>query len=892
MNKKKLFGVLAAASMILNSGVAVFAEEMVEASGVLGAVTNPDGSIAINAQNFPDEDLLAAVKAAAEADDTTDATKVTSLSLSKNQVENFAGLQYLTGLTSLTIENNTNLADLDLSTNTALKTLTVSNNPGLVSITLPTTEELGTISITGNKSLTELDLSPASLATNADLSNNALAKLNVANNLHLLDLDVHGNVLYALDTTNCRHLINICAAGNRIYEIDITSRAVETLDLAGNKLTTLDTSEMVNLTELNVADNMLESIQLPQENNLTYFNCDQNHLASLDLSDVMKNTEASGVTVITGTQSLFAGTEDKAIDLKAYDADFDPNNTNILDENGNQTGKKIAKNGVADLADEGSDIPDNPNNPGGPSVTPPGPENPPEKTYNLTAENTEVTYKAAAEAGGEMEAEAKELTAEDVTVYYSVADNEQETPVSISVKKADGSGSTVLDIDTQGVANLTVTYTAPGTYTVTISADNTNGIGNAAFEGYAQNSAKEAVELTGVKGVALITLTPENTRILAEGTPLALVAVQYSPDGGKTWTIVGSKTDFASTQVTAVGTPTALKGTVPAGYVALDSTNGLADVPVVSTSVLPEVKPNDLRILYPMTLSNGIEQTTSTGSAYVQLKNPDGTWTTIATTDSATTPNQNVSAGVWSALSSTPSGDEQKLGVKDIKNGTGTVTAAATDNVSLAPFGYSLPAAVAGNIASGNSGEISNVPAQPIVDLTVKNTRLLYTVTESGGFKATELQVYTGTGTADPTVDTGWKTVEGVEFGTKKVGTLTPAINGAKYATVLLEAKDVNSTINVVEKGISVTNKEYNAATTLETAVTIPAILDTADPAAAQYIITSITIDDNGTAVSVPEGDLGNFSLSAVDTEKNTGTLSYTSDATDDIKKTYVIDGG
>ncbi|MDE5758148.1 MAG: hypothetical protein K2H85_06000, partial [Allobaculum sp.] len=358
MNKKKLFAALTSAAMLLNGApLNVFAEEMVEASGVLGGVTNDDGSIAINNKNFPDEALLKAVSDSAKNQEnpTNDAAKVESLNV-PNNVEDLSGLQYLTGLTSLTISGNTNLSSLDLSKNTALQNLTVSGNPGLVSIILPTTEELDVITITNNKSLTELDLTPASLVTKAYLQDNALAKLTVTNNLHLTNLDVHGNVLYALDTTGCRHLEDICAAGNRIYEINITSRAVINLDLAGNKLTTLDVSDMANLEKLNVADNMLESIVLPEENSLTYFNCDQNHLASLDLSSVIDEsseiTESNGtggVTVITGTQSLFAGTEDTAINLKNYDANFDAGKTKLYDADGNLTNTPIGKNGVADL---------------------------------------------------------------------------------------------------------------------------------------------------------------------------------------------------------------------------------------------------------------------------------------------------------------------------------------------------------------------------------------------------------------------------------------------------------------------------------------------------------------------------------------------------------------
>ncbi len=80
MNKKKFFGLLTSAALLLNGApLSAFAEEMVEASGVVGAVTNTDGSTAINSTNFPDNALLQAVKAAAK--DGTDAAKIKTLTI-------------------------------------------------------------------------------------------------------------------------------------------------------------------------------------------------------------------------------------------------------------------------------------------------------------------------------------------------------------------------------------------------------------------------------------------------------------------------------------------------------------------------------------------------------------------------------------------------------------------------------------------------------------------------------------------------------------------------------------------------------------------------------------------------------------------------------------------
>ena len=62
MNKKKFFGLLTSAAMLLNvAPLSVLAEETVEESGVVGAVTNADGTIAVNDKNFLDKTLLKAI---------------------------------------------------------------------------------------------------------------------------------------------------------------------------------------------------------------------------------------------------------------------------------------------------------------------------------------------------------------------------------------------------------------------------------------------------------------------------------------------------------------------------------------------------------------------------------------------------------------------------------------------------------------------------------------------------------------------------------------------------------------------------------------------------------------------------------------------------------------
>lgn len=361
MNKKKFFELLTSAAMILNwTSWSALAEEMVEASGDLEAVINADGTVAVDQNNFPDEKLLAEIKS--QNDNVTDAAKVTTLSLTKDEVKDFSGLQYLTGLNNLEISGSTSIEVLKLSPNTELKTLILNNNEVLHSVTLPQTKTLSTILITKNPALTSLDLSPASILTSATISKNAISQLDVSNNPFLTYLDASSNKLYSLDTTACPNLSTLNVAGNKIYELKVIDQSIGDLNVAGNKLREFDGSNMSKLYSLNLEDNMLGHLKLPTYQMISYLNVNQNHLAALNLDDVL--VLEGSPKVIAGNQSLILREEDEAIDLKAYDENFKESKAKILDKNGKPS-KTTLKNGVLSLVSSGNN-----SGKGGSTITP------------------------------------------------------------------------------------------------------------------------------------------------------------------------------------------------------------------------------------------------------------------------------------------------------------------------------------------------------------------------------------------------------------------------------------------------------------------------------------------------------------------------------------------
>lgn len=418
-NSKKLFGLLTSAALLLNAApLNVLAEEMVEVetgggTGTVGGTTT--SQVALNATNFPDENLLQAIK-----DQNTpfggeapkNAAEVTMLNVPAT-VKNLEGLQYLTNLTSFAmgatlkqpgngdtnvvqpgtndpipdetnngakdkdgnkfnstdihgdenkntddqnnelnarvdrgninnyivngVNRNQYITQVDLTNCTKLEGIVIYGSQALTSVTLPNTQTLNGAWISGNTGLTSLDLSPAFALTDVNISNNDLSELDIKADAHLDSFNAENNDLYTLNLANYIELKNLNVNNNKLYELTIPTKKLERLQVAGNKLKSLDVSKVATLTTLIANDNMLESLKLPKDGApLTTLNCANNHLASLDLTKVnfspvqpdspADNSEVTGPVINVTPQVLYANDEDVAIDIPTYDSKFNVGN--------------------------------------------------------------------------------------------------------------------------------------------------------------------------------------------------------------------------------------------------------------------------------------------------------------------------------------------------------------------------------------------------------------------------------------------------------------------------------------------------------------------------------------------------------------------------------------
>ena len=216
----------------------------------------PDGTIFINASNFPDAVFRAYVKEKFDTDNNNSLSEsernaVTEIDVRSRNISNLYGIQFFPNLKSLYCGNN-KLTSLDVSKNLALQELSCSYNP-----------------------LTSLDVRQNTKLTGLWCDSNQLVELDVSRNP-------------ALQTLSCYQ--------NQLTSLNVSKNAeLEVLWCYENQLTSLDVSQNPALEYLGCYENQLTSLNVSQNTALEYLDCHQNKLASLDVSQTAVRTlKASG----------------------------------------------------------------------------------------------------------------------------------------------------------------------------------------------------------------------------------------------------------------------------------------------------------------------------------------------------------------------------------------------------------------------------------------------------------------------------------------------------------------------------------------------------------------------------------------------------------------------
>ena len=246
----------------------------------LNVIVIPDGTIFINASNFPDAVFRDQVKwkIADGSDNLTEQQRNQLQELSLPQgIKDLKGIEYFENLEKL-------------------EGVTVG---------------LKYLDVTKNKKLKYLDV-----------NTNQLEYLKVTENTGLEYLHCGSNHLAELDVTHNRKLSKLWCYNNQFKELDVSKNSdLVWLGCGSNSLTELDVSRNPKLEMLLCFDNQLTELDLSKNTALTELDCSGNHLTSLELTSSIKETDfkADG-----NVYDITIDRTDRTFDLSSLPGNFKP----------------------------------------------------------------------------------------------------------------------------------------------------------------------------------------------------------------------------------------------------------------------------------------------------------------------------------------------------------------------------------------------------------------------------------------------------------------------------------------------------------------------------------------------------------------------------------------
>ena len=236
---------------------------------VKSAADEDTTKIAIDSKNFPDANFRKVLTAYSSEKvknvpvlTEEDIAKITDLGNKKAdekfkdeaanlaKVVNFKGIEKLTALKSLIVNNNTqkNFKTLDLSKNEALTFIDVSGCTNLAKLDPPATDAVETL-LLQKTAIAAVYVSGYTGLKVLNVSDTKLTTLNVSTNTELETLalkNVKVNELYVADNTKLKTLD---AANCGLTKIDVSANTLlEDLDVSGNSLITLNLTGLTALT--------------------------------------------------------------------------------------------------------------------------------------------------------------------------------------------------------------------------------------------------------------------------------------------------------------------------------------------------------------------------------------------------------------------------------------------------------------------------------------------------------------------------------------------------------------------------------------------------------------------------------------------------------------------
>lgn len=240
------------------------AEEQENGASAQADAAVPEGYIAINEKNFPDENFRDYV--AEEWDKNHDKYFSPSeianakwISCDNKEISNLKGIEFFTNIWLLECYYN-NLTTIDLSNNKKLSYINCHHNK-----------------------LEKLDVSGLPLLETFYCGHNALPSINVSKNEKLEDFDCQDNHLDTLDVSQNKELVKLSCGTNNLTELDVReNKKLKELSCYESKLSNLDLRNQTELEVLKCWKNPLSVLDVSVNTKLKTLFVSNTNLTSLD----------------------------------------------------------------------------------------------------------------------------------------------------------------------------------------------------------------------------------------------------------------------------------------------------------------------------------------------------------------------------------------------------------------------------------------------------------------------------------------------------------------------------------------------------------------------------------------------------------------------------------
>lgn len=252
------------------------AEEQENGASAQADAAVPEGYIAINEKNFPDENFRDYV--AGEWDKNRDKYFSPSeianakwISCDNKEISNLKGIEFFTNIWLLECYYN-NLTTIDLSHNKNLSYINCHHNQ-----------------------LKELEVSGLPLLKTFYCGHNALPSIDVSKNEKLEDFDCQDNHLDTLNVSQNKELVKLSCGTNNLTELDVReNKKLKELSCYESKLSNLDLRNQTELEVLKCWKNPLSALNVSANTKLKKLYVNKTNLTSLDATNNTALEEFNG----------------------------------------------------------------------------------------------------------------------------------------------------------------------------------------------------------------------------------------------------------------------------------------------------------------------------------------------------------------------------------------------------------------------------------------------------------------------------------------------------------------------------------------------------------------------------------------------------------------------